>query len=281
MIYKLAFDRDGSQPAAYHLNVLCTCRAIHDEAAALAYNMHTPVIHIENHGEDNGAWYRDDVWRMHRRQAATIGQLSFRVAELRPHIAAIITSLHVHELTSANPLVHGEELIERLIPDVRNIAGPLDSLIHLRGFSWAVHSCNPEYPLRIPGYPMKDYVDNVSKRCAAGVHAKIVHALPETLQNWPSLEKITLHLPNCLINVPSAMLALRKHIPDSRPRPTRQVRSSNAPRISAGDDALADPSQLRLKIFRGLAKSDVVLRIKQDVTGETQCMRKRISDGMF
>lgn len=290
MIYKLAFDRDGSQPAAYHLNILCTCRAIHEEAVALAYNRYTRIIHIKNPSIGNNGYRglhfyppdradesRRTSWRIRRQQSSLARQLDSRVAEIRPQIAATITVLQIHEVVLKGPYETSERLLKRLVPEVLTVAERLSSFINLRKFSWTIYYRILTDHHRYRYYIISGNVGKASKECAAGVLSKIVRVLPRVLQKWPLLEELIVNLPKCRIDISLIMLALREHIPDDCPHRTRQTQLNNAPPcITAGDDALAESSQLRLRTNRMMANSDIVLRIGQDVPEQCQCIRNRI-----
>lgn len=291
MIYKLVFDRDGSQPAAYHLSILCACRAIHEEAVALAYNMHTHVLHIQNydidnhrhhgHYEDHASEFRRRSWRIRRQQSSVASQLDLRVSELRPHIAATIAVLQIHEIMVELPYATLAYLFEGLIPDVLTVAERLDAFINLRKFTWTIHS--PDLPQRSRwiNYYSGDYVKDPSEGCATGILSRIVGVLPHILLKWPLLEELNLHLPKCTIDIPWIMFILTDYIPDDYPGHVRHDPLRNLPpRITLGDDALDDSLQLRLRTNRRMSSSDVVLRIEQDVAEKCQYTRKQTSVGL-
>lgn len=290
-IYKLVFDKQEPRPRAWYLNILRTCKAIHDEAAPMAYASRTHVLHVLNHGsftlrhiigsyESNEAASRGVVWRMTRRKSSIASQLSLAAGKLRPHIAGTIVSLHVHETMWQGPpwYLGAPPIIKRLIPDVLNIAEPLGSLVHLRQFLWTMHRAlveasdhvyDPIY-LDITNGPR--YIRRVSAQCASGISEKIVRVLANILHKWPALEELTLRLPQLNMNVTFVMAVLAKGIPLDRPIRTRQTHSGHAPRITVGDDALTDGSQLRLRTNRTTINSNIVLKIRQDAS-ELRCIR--------
>lgn len=292
-IYKLVFDKQEPRPRAWYLNILRTCKAIYEEAAPMAYATRTHVLHLINHGsygsfseaDTYGVWglrTRKFAWRMTRRQSSTVWQLQMKARKLRPHVAATIVSLQIHEMIFEEPPYGGKSFIKRMLPDVLNMAEQLDNLVNLRQFLWVMHKgfykphSREDVSLSLGGWANQNYICGISKNCASGVLQKTVRPLANILQKWPALEELVLLLPQLYIDVPMVMFLLTKHVPDDHPTRTRStLPASQAPRITAGHDALSKSSQLRLRTNRTMANSDIVLEIRQHAL---RCIRPSLPE---